>query len=370
MVRDLLLLGGTGFAALALLLLMAGAWVGPPHDNAVRAVPPSATPWPPHPTVSPWPAQAGQVNPLPVPVPTDAPASLPFQPLCGGVRAGPPLCTPGPVLPTPTAPLLSPTPWPGTLQTDETGQADFGTWRYGYGVIHAEADTRATVYYDTHSIAALQAYAAANQALAAELAGFGGGARVDVTFRTYLTPAEVEDWMVAHDLYNGWLGVRVLDAQDQRADLALPVYNKQQFPQSALEHWLTPIPADPSSARDGLLPPDPPAAAPADKPVAQAATPTVMSLPTPRSPLPTTAAPGPPFSVVGVYYLSGMVDAQRLPAIAADPLVFLADVTPNIVRRDLLRRGVLAPAPNLDWVTIQPPSPFWAMEDLGLEHFR
>jgi hypothetical protein len=65
-----------------------------------------------------------------------------------------------------------------------------------------------------------------------------------------------------------------------------------------------------------------------------------------------------------------MVAVEQLTRIAADPLVFLADVTPNVVRADLLQKGVLVASPYLNWVTIWPASPFWQMEDLGLEHFR
>ena len=341
-IRDVLLLTGLGAGVLAVLLLLPG-WLGPGWRR--RAGPtPTETPVPLPtallPTVPPWPTIIAGVPALPVPIPTNVAPSIP-PPLCGGSRFSPPVCTPVPILPTPVPPLLSPTPWPGTLQADETGGKDYGVWSYGYGVIHANDETAASVYYDTRTVEAIQAYAAANRALAADLAQTGGGVRVDVAFRAPVAPAQFLDWARAHGFYNGWFGVRVLDRR-ARGPVAVPLYFRGGLPDWLLQGQLQPV-----SVWSTIYP----------------------ALPTPVQP-PGVEDSAPLYLVSGVYYLTGMVDVQQLPGIVTDPLVFLADVTPNVVRRDLLSKGVLVVMPDMMWVAVRPASPFWRMEDLGLEHFR
>jgi hypothetical protein len=341
----MLLLAGLGFGLLALLVLLTPGWLAPRGEIRPGAVAPTPTDTPQPPVSQILPIAvltvAGGVPALPAPIPTDVAPWIP-PPICGGSVYTPPLCTPGPVLPTPVPPVISPTPVPGFLQADETGSADFGIWNYGYGVIHSEAETWATVYYDTHSVQALQAYAAANRTLAGQLAQTPGGVRVDVTFRDYVAPESFQAWLRAHDFYNGWYGVRVVDPQGRRADIAVPFQYTGGLPDWLMQGQVAPV-----SVWTTYAPPPPTPIGGYDMPdVAPAQT------------------------VRGIYYVSGMVDVAQLAGIAADPLVFLADVTPNVVRADLLSKGVLVASPYLNWVVIRPASPFWAMEDLGLEHFR
>jgi hypothetical protein len=267
------------------------------------------------------PTIAAGVPMLPAPVPTDA-VLWNHSPFCAGSNPFPPPCTPVPPSPTPAQVLPSPTPDPA-MGTWETGHMDFGLWNYDYSYYPSEADVWATVHYDTPSVEAIQAYALANRALAAELAQLPGGARVDITFRTYMPLSRLHDWALGHGLYAGSGALRVLDQQGTRADY--PFMMQYSY-----------------------------------------APPTVPPVPYPSS----DEGGSEQYQVEGVFYISGMVEARRLPDIVADPLVFLADVTPNAVRKDLMSKRPIPPLPWLDWVTIQPPSPFRRMEELGLEHFR
>jgi hypothetical protein len=205
----------------------------------------------------------------------------------------------------------------------ETGHGDFGVWHYDYSYYPSEGETWATVRYDSSSVDSIQAYATANRALAAEVAQMGGGARVDITFRTPMPLSQIHDWALGHGLYSGWLGVRVVDSTGGRDDYPLMM-------QYSYAPSLVPPLADPGTDEGSPV----------------------------------------QYQVDGVFYISGMVEARRVPEFGADPLVFLADVTPNVVRKDLMSQRPIPPYPDLHWITIQPSSPFRQMEDLGLEHFR
>jgi hypothetical protein len=236
----------------------------------------------------------------------------------------------------PTPPAVTATPPPGYIY----GGHDFDGWRYTYSALPNEGELWAEVHYDTQSVAALREYVALNRGLADQLAQTGGGARVDITFRTYLTPDQFRTWMQAHNLYAAWSGLRVLNAQGQRADLVLPWIYQDPLPQRLLDYWLTPANATP---------------------------PPVYGLELPHG---DPREIGGPFTLRGVFYVTAMVDAAQLPTLAADPLVYLADVTPNAVRADLLGQGVNIMSPYMSWVRVLPVSPFWQMEDFGLEQFR
>ena len=69
---------------------------------------------------------------------------------------------------------------------------------------------------------------------------------------------------------------------------------------------------------------------------------------------------------MGVSFTRAWVDSSRLPAIANDPLVYLADVTPNVVRTDLAKAGVA----DAGTTAIEVDTPFPAMEHFGLDSFK
>ena len=62
----------------------------------------------------------------------------------------------------------------------------------------------------------------------------------------------------------------------------------------------------------------------------------------------------------------GTIAASKLAGLSADPLVFLTDVTPTAVRRDLVAASIQDGAA----ANVITTSAYWAMEDLGLEHFK
>lgn len=74
-------------------------------------------------------------------------------------------------------------------------------------------------------------------------------------------------------------------------------------------------------------------------------------------------------SFKGVYFTVATVDARRLPQIASDSRVYLADVTTNVVLNQLVAASV-AGAESATIVVNMPPSPFWDMEQLGLDSFQ
>ena len=95
-------------------------------------------------------------------------------------------------------------------------------------------------------------------------------------------------------------------------------------------------------------------------------------------------------SLPGVYFTKALVDPKQLPKIAADSLVFLADVTPTVVRDKVLAagfsikewswggvgmnpqvNGTPLEEPQTDSsVRFMPPSPFAQMQNLGLGKFE
>ncbi len=72
----------------------------------------------------------------------------------------------------------------------------------------------------------------------------------------------------------------------------------------------------------------------------------------------------------GVYFSLATVDAKQLPVIAADSQVFIADVTINVVRNDLVRAGVRG-AEDVQNSEGFPAPFFWDMEHkFGLDKFK
>ncbi len=345
-IRDGLLLGGIGFGLLALLLLVTPGWLrpagapdlGPPEPTAPAPTPTMAyAPTPPAPP-APEKPPADAATPLPD-LPTRLPGPLlttippmlapPLSPPYHGMET---FCTPTATPPTPDPQA---TPWP-TAVGDESGRRDFGAWGYTYSYGRDWGDLFAAVYYDDSSVAGLEAYVQANRALADQLAQLRGDesfspsrglARVDLTFRGYVAPEQARAWVQAHTLLVEYAVLRVYDPQGLRLDFTVLTGDVND-----------PIPAWYIDRE--LNPPNVPSCG--------------------------------PFTMQGggVFFVTALADPAALPALAADPLVYLADVTPNAVRRDLWQQYQETRTNSFKWVRVQNGSPFWAMEDLGLEHFR
>ena len=75
---------------------------------------------------------------------------------------------------------------------------DFGSWKYT--AMRGARGIHAIINYDASSAQALHNYAAANQALAEQVASNGGEARINITFRSYVQPDHFRSWATAKGL--------------------------------------------------------------------------------------------------------------------------------------------------------------------------
>lgn len=187
-------------------------------------------------------------------------------------------------------------------------QKKYETWSY-VAARSQEDGLIATIHFETHSIAALKAFAAANRELASELALQDGQADVMITFRHQVLPDQFRDWVKAND-----------------------------------------ITVKGTDLREG----------------SGAGRSTASILAEKDDPLPQKYVDQPPRITGGVIDVGGIVDSKRLPQLTSDPLVFLVDVTPSIVRQELTAIGVTDAAE----AHISTKAPFWSMEELGLENFK
>jgi hypothetical protein len=198
-----------------------------------------------------------------------------------------------------------------TTETSEgrvVRQRDFGTWRYQ--LTESLDGLRIHVDFSDASIGDLQSYATANRALLPEVASLGGRAEVAITFVHTLNP----------DQFRAWARSKGIEA--------------------TLVELRSSAPGSTGRATIGIVG-------------------------TPDDPLPQDRLASHNLPIHGVYAVRGTVEAGRLAEIAADQQVFLVDVTPAWVRNDLAREGIregIHPRVNVK-------SPFWQMEELGLQHF-
>lgn len=196
---------------------------------------------------------------------------------------------------------------------------EYGSWRYTIGRVAAHGRLDGTVSYDIATAEGVLAFARANRALAEQLAGVGGSAEVQVTFGVPLTPEAFRAWAQGVGLTVQEADIRTYDAQGAPSTIGIFVRGDDPLPLDVLERQRAAV-----------------------------------------------SAKGGPLTVGGVTNARGTVDTARLRAIAADPTVFLVDVTTTAVRRDLRDRGV-ADAPSAIIVT-QPA--YWQVETFGLGGVR
>lgn len=192
-------------------------------------------------------------------------------------------------------------------------QRDFGAWKYAATSNDIEG-LHATINYDRNTKAGIKAYAAANRALLPDVIKGGGTADVAVTF-VYPVPIE---WFRTWAKTNGLQVTQALlrTGAPGSAGGTVGVGGKQDDPL-------------PQSSIDNVL--------------------------------------GGFFSnnIYGVFGLYGKVDATKLGALGSDPHVFLVDVTPTYVRRDIRASGITSAMQEVPRVEL----PFAQMERLGLQDF-
>ena len=201
--------------------------------------------------------------------------------------------------------------------------ADHGIWRY---TAHrtATGQIEAYVEYRRASVADLRAYADANRQLTNTLATKKGQADVQVTYKEPLSPDVFRNWSTTNGLTVAKAAARTLQGGTMRGTIGVA-------PGNLRNPGTDPLPLD-------LL----------------------------NGQLEAVRRSDPSMQVRGVYAARGTVDASHLTAMIADPRVFLLDVTPTVVRQELAAGGVI----GADRADVDVATPFWNMEDLGLQNFQ
>lgn len=171
--------------------------------------------------------------------------------------------------------------------------------------------------YGDQTVDALRAYAAANQEMARQLAAKGEVVDVYIIFRTYVPLEQFRTWA-------NTLGIRITDSRVRYVEKS-GAY--EAFKISS--HEESPLPQEEIDDRIKSL------QGHGDIEVR---------------------------TIRGVYFTHAYVETTQLSQIAADPLVFLTDVTPNVIRNDIGRYDVQV------WYAF-PLNPFRRMEELGLQNF-
>jgi hypothetical protein len=184
---------------------------------------------------------------------------------------------------------------------------DYGLW--GYTARQIGSGLSVDLHYLHGTLRDLNDYVALNKERAGKLSQSGGVVDVLVTFRHPLEPTAFRKWVLGSGMGATVASVRLQSLTGARGTLTITRRESDPLPQGDLDKV--------------------------------------------RKSLPT---------VEGVYSVRGEVVAERLSAIASDPVVFIVDVTPTLVRLDLTNAGV----PGASEATINAESPFTEMEKFGL----
>ena len=184
-------------------------------------------------------------------------------------------------------------------------QRDFGAWSYSAVRSTADGLVHPTVRFDQSSASGLRAYAAANKALASEIAHSPGSASVIITFAQLLQVEQFRRWAASYSLNIEVISFRTVGPNGVRGSIGVMPEKGDTLPKVV----------------------------------------------------------GPHEQIKGIFGVSAKIAQGQLPALAADPLVFLADVTRNVIEHDL--RALNIPDGQQSAV-VYLGSPFWHMEDLGL----
>ena len=243
---------------------------------------------------------------------------------------------------------------------------NFGTWSYTAhkggsgvgavlgGIVIDYGDVYGGVAYDNRSAQGIRDYVAADRQLVPQVVAHGGLAEVLITFHSYVPLNQFRAWVKAHDLIVTVSYVNVVNNSGQQTRLLVCPYSADA-PLVQSDNPSLPLVYCPYYAGkdpQGEL--------------------SEKGDPLPKSELTdylnqyNAAEKDPTMRLVGVSFTRAWVDASQLPAIANDQLVYLADVTPDVVRIDLAKAGVAGagtPAIEVD-------TPFPAMEHFGLDSFK
>jgi hypothetical protein len=190
-----------------------------------------------------------------------------------------------------------------TVNAEIVRVRDFGTWCY-----YAARDEHGlyiTVGQDFSTVKSLQSYADTNKKIGSELALVGSPAHVLITFREPVKDADLKTWATAKGL----------------------VSREPDYP-----HWES----MPTVTAGGWIQ---------------------------VTPLSSTSHP---LFYQGNVTAQAAVSSELLPQIISDPLIFVADFTPNVIRQDLIDAGItLGERTYFDLA-----SPWQEMHELGLFELR
>jgi hypothetical protein len=184
----------------------------------------------------------------------------------------------------------------------------FSTWEYSTVRLTSGGNLRTNIYYKHDSISDLKNYAAANKELLPEVIKHGGRPEIAVTLAMPMSADDFRKWAKQYAVQVAQAQVAVGAPGGSGGTLMIGGSADDTLPEQSLAKF-------PFSGMDGVF---------------------------------------------GFY---GTVDAKQLPALAADPHVFVADVTPAWVRLDLARQGV---ADALSHSDVRVTLAFGWMEALGL----
>ncbi|MDQ5826733.1 MAG: hypothetical protein M3441_21340 [Chloroflexota bacterium] len=199
-------------------------------------------------------------------------------------------------------------------------KSDHGTWSYDASREESGLVV-ATVSFDDTSVNGLRAFSAANKKLAEDLETSGNEAIVKVTFKKPIPVEEYRAWAASSGVTEfDVIYTRVRDNAGRNSSFSTVSMSHDPYPQPALDSFI-----DSSNKM----------------------------------------ASG-PFTVVGITYFEGKIAADRLAGLSRDPNVFLADVTENIIRSELMQDNVLL----ADRTHVPPLDVFGVMERLGLNNFK
>ncbi len=218
-------------------------------------------------------------------------------------------------------------------------KADFGAWRYSAQKMGTDTiqpfggkqinpgDVFAKVNYNSDTADGVRSYVAANRNQLQKVVNAGGQAEAWITFRNYVAPNDFRAWVKAHGLSNPQSQMRAID---ETKDVSNKYITMQIGPRADDPD---PLPQVYMNFYTGVQ-----------------------------------ADHNPQAVMKAVYFTRASVDAKELPAIASDPNVYLVDVTPDLVRMDLAANGVQN-ADKAD-VEVEPVSPMYVMEKVGLDQFK
>ena len=202
-------------------------------------------------------------------------------------------------------------------------ERDHGSWKYRVGQTNGNL-FEAQVWYNMGSVAALKSFAAANQAIAAQIKGSDVPIDVAVTFRAPLPLDTFRSWTKSAGMKVDAVDIRTTTATGERGTIGIFPHADDPLPQATLDGQLAS-----ASGKVGKL------------------------------------------SVGGVTTVHGSVRASSVAQLMADNRVSLVDVTAAVIRAEFASAGLVAadrlPAAKLV-VIAQPPC--WQMEALGLQNFR